>query len=243
MEKESNKDIYEPAFVENLFDNMSNSYERINVLFSFGFTHFWRRKMIKKTAILETKKVKIIDLMSGMGETWDAIKKRYPNSELTALDISEGMLKRARKKNSKTYQGKVKILNENILKSSLGSESYDIVYSAFGLKTFSKEQIKKLAIEVNRILKPGGAFAFVEISEPKHPLLHLFYYLYVGKITPQITKLLLGDPIEYKMLWEYTQRYKDSKWVAEIFQEVGLDTNYDQYFFGCGSGIHGKKIK
>lgn len=241
MEEDSDKYIYDPSFVENLFDKMSNSYERINLLFSFGFTHFWRKGMIDKITLPETRNLEIIDLMSGMGETWNLIKKKYPNSKLTALDISEGMLDRARKKNSTSFQESVTILKENVLDSSLESEKYDIVFSAFGLKTFSEDQILQLAKEVHRILKPNGEFAFVEISKPPNPLLNLFYQVYIGKITPQITKLLLGDPVQYKMLWEYTRRYKDSKRIAEIFSSVGLNTKYDRYFWACGTGIHGKK--
>jgi len=234
------QEIYEPEYVEKLFNKMSNSYERINILFSFGFTYFWRKEMINKVTA-SSNNLEIIDLMTGMGETWDLIKNKYPKSRLSGLDISKGMLKRANRKNEKEYENKVIILNENILDNSLKSESYDLVFSAFGLKTFNRKQIRKLAKEVKRILKPNGEFAFVEISEPSNYLLNLFYKLYIGKITPQITRLLLGDPIEYRMLWEYTKRYKDSKWVADVFKEEGLQTKYDRYFWGCGTGIHGTK--
>ena len=240
--KELDNKIYEPEFVESLFDKMSNSYERINILFSFGFTYMWRREMINKLTKSSKENLEIIDLMTGMGETWELIKRKYPTSTLTGLDISEGMLKRAKKKNKEKFNDRIILIKENVLNNSLKSKKYDVVFSAFGLKTFNKDQIKHLAKEVKRILKPAGEFAFVEISKPSNYLLNLFYELYIGKITPQITKLLLGDPIEYRMLWEYTKRYENSKWIVEIFEEVGLKTQFDNYFFGCGTGIHGLKI-
>jgi len=241
LRKESEKKIYDPEFVENLFDRMSNSYERINTLFSFGFTYFWRKGMISKIVESRNGNLEIIDLMTGMGETWDIIENTYPGSKLTGLDISEGMLKRARRKSKEKYNDSVIVIKENVLDNSLESGHYDLVLSAFGLKTFDKDQVLQLAKEVKRILKPNGEFVFVEISKPSNYLLNIFYQLYIGKITPIITKLLLGDPIEYRMLWEYTKRYKNSDWVKEIFEEVGLTTKYDSYFFGCATGIHGIK--
>jgi len=235
------KDIYEPEFVEGLFDKMSSSYEKINILFSFGFTYLWRKGMINKITQSQEAKLEIIDLMTGMGETWDLISNKFPAANLTGLDISEGMLKRARNKNEKKFDNNVFITKENVLSNSLKSESYDLVLSAFGLKTFNREQITELAKEVKRILKPNGEFAFVEISKPLNYFLNLFYQLYIGKMTPQITKLLLGDPIEYRMLWEYTKRYNDSKWVMEIFDSVGLTVKFDSYFGGCATGFHGTK--
>lgn len=197
--------------------------------------------MLKKILKPRTEPLQILDLMTGMGETWDLIKGKYPNATLTGLDISEGMLKRARKKNGDKFGNAVVITKENVLDNSLESDKYDVVLSAFGLKTFSKEQVEILAKEVKRVLKPKGEFAFVEISEPSSYVLNAFYKLYIGKITPQITKILLDDPKEYKMLWEYTKRYEDSRWVAGIFNACGLHTEYDSYFHGCGSGIHGVK--
>jgi hypothetical protein len=33
-------DIYNPGYVEKLFDEMSESYERVNYITSFGFSNF-----------------------------------------------------------------------------------------------------------------------------------------------------------------------------------------------------------
>jgi len=177
LEKKETDEIYNPKYVEGLFDKMSNSYERINVLFSFGFTEFWRNAMIKKVGNKVKGDVEIIDLMTGMGETWDVIKKYYPNSKLSGLDISEGMLSRAEKKNKKKYDNTIMLKRQNVLENNLESNKYDLVVCAFGLKTFNENQIETLAKEVERILKPNGNFAFIEISTPENFILNQFYRL------------------------------------------------------------------
>lgn len=241
MKNKEVKDIYNPKYVEQLFDKMSGSYERINVFFSFGFTSYCRNAMMRSIEKMEGSELEILDLMTGMGETWEAIKQRFPHSTLTGLDISEGMISRAERKNREKYRQSIILARQNVLESNLESGKYDIVVSAFGLKTFSQSQIEILAEEVKRVLKPGGRFVFIEISAPQNFLMNQFYRFYLGKVTPIITRLLLGDPVEYRMLWEYTRNFKDAKWVADIFTKAGLETAFDSYFFGCATGIHGVK--
>ena len=243
MESKENKEIYNPKYVESLFDKMSESYERINILFSFGFTYFWRKAMIKKIKNQVNPTPKLIDLMTGMGETWDLIKIYFPKSTVTGLDISTGMLGRATKKNKEKFDNKIITTRQNVLENSLNANEYDLVLCAFGLKTFNEAQISILAKEVKRILKPNGSFGFVEISAPNNFILKIFYQIYLGKITPIITKLLLGDPVEYRMLWQYTSKFENAKKVEKIFNEEGLKVVYDKYFFGCASGIRGIKME
>lgn len=89
--------IYNPEYVKTLFDKMSQSYERMNYITSFGFSIRWRHQFLNKIEP-SSEKIKIIDLLSGMGETWMPTIAKFPNAQLTALDFSEGMLKYASKK-------------------------------------------------------------------------------------------------------------------------------------------------
>lgn len=231
---------YSPEFVKGLFNRMSSSYERMNYITSFGFSIRWRRQSIK---VLETNlpSPQIIDLLAGMGETWHSLKTNFPDATISALDFSEEMIKRAKAKNQNAFNGSINVLQQDILNNKLPANHYDIVCCAYGLKTFNEEQLKQLAIETKRILKPGGAFSFVEVSKPEGRIMQLLYGFYLGKIIPIIGNLLLANATEYKMLWHYTNNFINAKRAKNIFEEVGLSTNYKSYFFGCATGIDGKK--
>lgn len=234
------EDIYNPEFVKGLFNRMSSSYERMNYITSFGFSARWRMQFL--SPLNETKdKVEIIDLLTGMGETWSAVKRKFPNSNLTALDFSGEMLKKANKKNELHFNSSVILLQQDVLQSKLKSNYYDIVICSFGLKAFDDLQLKVLAEETRRILKAGGKFSFIEISKPKSFILNRLYQFYIQHIIPILGKLLLGNPIEYKMLWLYTDRFENAKKADEIFKSTGLVTNYNTFFYGCSSGFSGQK--
>lgn len=179
--------------------------------------------------------------MTGMGETWSAVKRKYPNSQFSALDFSEGMLKQAKVKSIKSFGDSINLLNQNVLENNLPGDHYDIVISAFGLKTFNNDQLKRLAAETKRILKPGGVFSFIEVSQPASPVLHSLYKLHLKHVVPACGKILLGNPVEYRQLWKYTNAYRNSDAAAVIFSDAGLEVNKHDYFYGCATGISGRK--
>ncbi len=232
--------IYNPEFVKGLFNRMSSSYERMNYITSFGFSIRWRKQFIN--SIPSTKeKVEVMDLLTGMGENWESVRRKLPNATISALDFSEEMVKSAKLKNEKHFSSSILILQEDILQNTLPSHHYNIVICAFGLKTFNPDQLKILAIETSRILKPGGKFSFVEVSKPESFILKFFYGFYLGNIIPILGRLFQGDPTAYEMLWQYTEKFVNSKQAIEIFKSTGLTANYDSYFFGCASGFSGSK--
>ena len=235
------ENIYDPSFVKDLFNRMSTSYERMNYITSFGFSHRWRSQFINRLPA-RMEKTEVLDLLCGMGETWSFIKKRFPDSNLTALDFSIEMIKKAEHKNTWYFDKKVDIIQADILTDKIPGEKYDIVYCAFGLKTFSPEQLSILAKETFRLLKKGGQFSFVEVSKPENSILQMLYKLHIGTVVPFFGKLLLGNPEEYRMLWRYTERFQNTKSVIDIFQKTGLSIEFDSYFFGCATGFHGRKI-
>jgi demethylmenaquinone methyltransferase/2-methoxy-6-polyprenyl-1,4-benzoquinol methylase len=234
------KEKYDPAYIKSLFNKMSGSYERVNYITSFGFSLRWRKLFLRSLGRCSDK-LKIIDLMTGMGETWKPVKKYFPNAEFSALDFSEGMLKFAEEKNEKQFGNSIQLHCMNVLENDLPAEHYDIVMSAFGLKTFNENQISLLAKQIKRILKKGGRFSFIEVSSPANKILGALYKLHLGKVVPVCGKILLGNPTEYKMLWRFTEAYQNSQRAARLFENEGLKVVYDNYFGGCASGFHGEK--
>ncbi len=235
-------DIYEPIFIEKLFDKMSTSYSKMNYITSFGFSERWRRQCIEDIKIKKGKTV--VDLMTGMGECWKYILKNSDkDSKLIGLDFSTEMINRANKNKDKFKNASIKILKENVFENSIANQSADVVISGFGLKTFNDKQLEKLALQIDRILKPNGKFSLIDVSVPNNKMLKPFYLFYLKNIIPLIGKVFLGSPETYKMLGIYTERFENSKNAYQIFKQLGFEVEYVNYFYGCASGIKGRKIK
>lgn len=234
-------DIYNFDFVEKLFDEMSDTYETVNYITSFGFSRRWRNQFVKKVDI-KTGMV-VCDMMCGMGECWLAVAANLsPNDHLLAIDFSDKMLQHARKQSQKFPHLNIQIHKQNALANTLADESVDCIISGFGLKTFSNEQKKLFASEIKRILKPKGTFSLVEISVPQGWLLKKLYMFYLKQIIPILGRILLGNPDNYRMLGIYTEKFGNCEAMKEILLTEGLQVTYHQYFFGCASGISGIKV-
>jgi len=135
----------------------------------------------------------------------------------------------------------IHLIRQNVLASALRDASVDAVICSFGIKTLTLSQQRSLAAEINRLLKPGGTFALVEVSAPPFGLLRRPYLWYLKRVIPIVGRVMLGNPETYRMLGIYTERFGNAQNMVEVLREAGLDARYDSYFFGCASGVSGRK--
>ena len=126
--------IYDPRYVAGLFDEMAQSYGITNLISSLGFTYRWRRDCIAKAKISDNSRV--VDLMSGMGESSAVIMKMgiHPKSIL-AIDLSSTMCDLARDHMTSLPGGIFRPLQGDALKCPIEDNTVDHVVSTFGLKT------------------------------------------------------------------------------------------------------------
>ncbi len=232
--------IYNRTFVQQLFDEMSGTYGFVNMVTSFGFSRRWRRRCVAEIEI--PKSSQVVDLMTGMGELFPSIAPRVGDrGNLIAIDISPVMCQRAKRHEHGNLACPVEVLEADALESDLPTASADVVLSSFGLKTFSAEQIEKLAQEVHRILKPNGCFSFVEISVPPSRWLRAPYMFYLRRIIPFLGWLFMGNPENYRLLGIYTTLFRNCDAACRAFQTAGLHAETQSYFFGCATGIVGHR--
>lgn len=229
--------LYDPQFVRGLFDEMAETYGIVNLLSSFGFAIWWRRQLARTLSVEPTATV--LDLMTGMGELCCEISKSLSvDGTLLALDNSPVMCRRAETLQLNTAY---RVIEADALAVPLENDSVDYVFSTFGLKTFDHQQISRLASEVNRVLRPGGGFAFLEISVPPNRLLRVPYLFYLRSVVPTLGRLFLGNPDNYRMLGVYTQAFGNCTAAANLFAESGLECGLRSHFFGCATSIVGYK--
>ena len=216
---------------------MASTYGHVNLISSFGFTARWRHQAVAGLPLESAECV--VDLMSGMGELWRSLFLRSCLI-LRALWV---LISRRRWLAGRTGNGAFpggNPVQDVLLLDSLPA-SADIVVSSFGLKTFNREQQRRLARIVAVLLKPGGKLSFVEISVPPWLPLRAIFMLYLKWLIPLIGRLLLGNPDCYRMLGVYTQAFHNATHFAECLQQAGLDAVSVSYFFGCATGVRGSK--
>ena len=232
-------ELYAPAFVRALFDDMADTYERVNELTSFGFSRRWRRQAVERLDV--TTGATVLDEMTGMGEGWSYLARRLgPGGRIVAIDLSAGMLAHAEVRRHRVSTP-VDLRLGDALETGLPDGSVDAVLCLFGLKTLSPTQQTTFAREIARVLRPGGCLSLIEVSVPPAMLLRVPYLFYLKHVIPVLGRLLLGNPNSYRLLGVYTERFRDARPVAAALTRSGLEPEFVSSFFGCASGVVARK--
>ena len=235
-------DINAPEFVKGVFDRCSGKYIAFSNILSFGFTERWRRQCVEQLEFKGAPPAEGYDIMSGTGEAWPHLLRRFPTvAAITAVDISSGMHRRAMDRLHRRRTHVVKFIEDDVLKSTLPNSSADFIVSTFGLKTFNSDQHRRLAKLVSRVLRPGGSFSFIEASDARGWVFGPVYRMYLGTVLPVVERVLLRGAQDFAMIGQYTRNFGDASKFAEMLRDEGMEPRYQQYFFGCASGVSGQK--
>lgn len=158
---------------ESEFDKFADEYDSIhtsNIKLSGETPRFFSEyKILDLVKLVNryhlSKKVKIVDFGSGVGNSIEFIRKYLPTSELTCLDVSRKSLDIAKKR----FSNKSEYIHFDGKKIPLNDNGYDIVFSACVFHHIPKNEHDSLLIEIYRILKKGGVFVVFE-HNPYNPL-------------------------------------------------------------------------
>ncbi len=237
-----NENIYDPAFVADLFDRCSSNYRRWSAVSSFGFIYIWRKQCVERLSNEPSSGNVAVDLMAGTGEIWPHLLRRLPDlATITAIDISHKMHLEAVERLHENYSDKITHIEADALKTDLPNEYADIVVSTFGLKTFNHAQQSTLATQIARILKPGGSFSMIEASDPKGWILRPIYRFYLDRALPQIERFFLRGANDFSMIGTYTRNFENCTHIETALRDAGLEVKMRKHFFGCATSVAGYK--
>ncbi len=174
-------------FVKKMFNDISNNYDMLNRILSFGVDKYWRKKLIKSMHIIDGQH--ILDVATGTGDVVFAINKKY-NTTIVGLDISKNMLEVAQLKLDKIKSDKTKIefINGDAEQLPMGDNSYDHICIAFGFRNLGDYNLALQ--EFYRVLKPEGRLSILEFSESKIKIFNIIFQFYFNKVLPRIASLI-----------------------------------------------------
>lgn len=218
--KPYNEEQSKKAQVEEMFDNIAPSYDKLNHIISFNLDRIWRRRVMR--IVRRAKATKIMDIATGTGDLAIAMAKRVDRTQILGIDLSEEMLAVARRKVQK--QG----LEERIMLEKGDAEnlhmvetgSIDAATVAFGVRNF--ENLEGGLKEIHRTLREGGKFVVLELSVPKNRFIRWFYAQYSHRILPGIGAMISKDKQAYVYLPESIDEFPAPERFVEILKGVGF---------------------
>ncbi len=224
--------------VENMFDSIASSYDFLNHFLSFGIDYHWRNKALK--IIKSVKPESILDIATGTGDLAILSSKAKPK-KIVGIDISQNMLNVAIEKvKKKGLEDLIAMQKEDSENLSFEDNTFDLAMVAFGVRNF--ENLEKGLSEIRRVLKPGGTFIVLELSQPRVFPMKQFYGFYSNNILPTFGKIVSSDSSAYTYLPESVKRFPAYEEFTKIMDKVGFkNTSFNPLTFGISNLYRGEK--
>lgn len=204
--------------VAKMFDNISENYDGLNRVISFGIDVKWRKKVIQ--IIGENKPKTLLDIATGTGDLAIMMAELKPE-KIVGLDISEGMLEVGKQKvAAKKLDGLIDMVlgdSENI---PFDDNYFDAITVSFGVRNF--ENLDKGLQEILRVLKPRGVFTVLETAVPTKTPYKQGYQIHSKYILPLVGKLFSKDKTAYSYLSESANAFPYGKAFNNILEKNGF---------------------
>jgi demethylmenaquinone methyltransferase/2-methoxy-6-polyprenyl-1,4-benzoquinol methylase len=235
--KESEKGKKEQ--VAEMFDRIAFRYDLMNRFLSARTDVGWRKKAIKLLG--KEHPQQILDVATGTGDMAIMAAKMLKPSQITGIDISEGMLEMGRKKVEKEGLANViQLFKGDSETINYPDYSFDAVMVAFGVRNF--ENLEKGLSEMLRVLKPGGRLVVLEFSTPKRRAVKSLYNLYMRIVAPQVAKWFRQNTEAYEYLNKSTNAFPDRHRLTDILTKLGYtDTGFTPLSLGICCIYSGRK--
>lgn len=228
--KPYNENEEKASQVEQMFDNIASTYDKLNHRLSWNIDKWWRKNAI--SILSKYHPLSILDVATGTGDFAIQEAKTLKPERIVGVDISEGMMAiGAQKVKSLGLDNVIEFQREDCLSMSFADNSFDAITAAFGIRNF--QQLERGLAEMLRVLKPEGHVCIIELTSPvRFPMKQLFW-LYSHFILPVYGRIISKDSSAYTYLTKTIEVFPQGEEMMEIFKRLGYkDVMFKRLTFG-----------
>lgn len=199
-------------------------------------TNYQSQKWIEKPSLFAETSLsyfprsgRILELGAGLGQDSQFFLKQGYEVVTTDLEIEaleEAFSKLPRELREKSHIQQIDLRKKLPFKNG----SFDVVYAHLSLHYFDQETTREIIQEIERVLKPGGVFAFLtnSVSDPEYATGDLIepHFFQIGKVQKRFFSVdyvrEITNRFQIHLLDQLGQTYKDSaKGHHELVRFIG----------------------
>lgn len=212
-------DLSKKEQVQQMFDTIAPTYDKMNGALSLGIDGYWRRDALKE--LRKYPHSQLLDIATGTGDFAILAQQILHPEKITAVDISEGMMTVGMQKvQAKGLEEIITFEVQDCSDLRYDDNSYDAAIIAFGVRNF--EQIDKSFQEVLRVLKPGGVFLILELSTPQETPMKQLYATYTQYVMPTLSAIFAKEQRAYSYLPESIAAFPQGREMMLILKKNGF---------------------
>jgi demethylmenaquinone methyltransferase / 2-methoxy-6-polyprenyl-1,4-benzoquinol methylase len=216
-----------------MFGRVAPRYDLANHLLSANVDRYWRNRTVTRVRdVLNRPQSRVLDLACGTGDLLIALE-REAGRQLIGCDFCHPMLTGA---HAKLRGGRLKsvLLESDALALPLPDSSVDLITIAFGYRNLAN--YRGGLSEMRRVLRPGGALAILEFTQPPNHAFAAVYNWYTRHVLPIVGGAISGSPEAYRYLPESVRKFPDAPELARMMTEAGFSAVEWEYLtFGIAA--------
>jgi demethylmenaquinone methyltransferase/2-methoxy-6-polyprenyl-1,4-benzoquinol methylase len=222
--------------VQKIFSEVSETYDLINHVLTFGLDILWRRKAAKEAA--RKGGYYWLDVCSGTGEMAQSLSRISDGKvKIVSVDFSFPMLAKALEKK---LNPAVSFTLAEAGSLPFPDETFDLITISFATRNINtrKQALNSYLGEFRRVLKPGGCFINLETSQPSSKIVRTLFHLYIKLTVKPLGSLISGSKPGYSYLAFTVPRfYTPEEFSSLLYQAKFARVTFKSLFFGI-SAIH-----
>ena len=204
------------ADVREMFDTIAPVYDRLNRLMTAGRDEAWRRAAVAAAGVGPGDSV--VDVACGTGRLAGRLADRVgPFGRVVGVDLSEGMLERARADYRDVVQ--LEFVAANALHLPFADGTFDAATIGFGLRNLA--DFRAGFAELARVVRPGGRVVCLELTMPRPRLWGRVFHATFRRIAP-VAGALAGVRTAYQYLPASLEGFPSADALAGTMREAGL---------------------
>jgi demethylmenaquinone methyltransferase/2-methoxy-6-polyprenyl-1,4-benzoquinol methylase len=210
---------HRPKTPQAIFDRVAPYYDRFNGLLSLGFDRSWRRAAVQALALRDGERM--LDVATGTGALALEVFRRHPHVHVTGCDLNERMLAVAQQR-AAALGAPIELMRCDAGTLPFASGTFDAVSLAFAVDDMPDRDA--CIAEIVRVLRPGGRFALLELSQPDTQPFQGLYRLYLG-----LFGWLRGFRVQgYDHLAQEIRGYRGAAAIATLLARHGFEAYRQQ---------------
>ena len=225
--------------VGDVFDSVSQNYDLMNDLMSFGIHRLWKKIAVETSGLRDN--FKVLDLAGGTGDMVKLMRSKISNQGSIILsDINWSMLKEGRDRLIDQGIEDVQIAQIDAQHLPFKENTFDLVTIAFGLRNVTNKQAALESILYS--LKPGGKLMVLEFSRPTNEIFRELYDLFSFEVIPKIGEFVAQSEESYRYLAESIRMHPTQEELKGLMESAGFSNcNFDNLTNGIVAIHSGKK--
>lgn len=218
--------------VNQMFSRVAKRYDLMNDVISLGTQRRWRRELFRQIQVRPG--MDCLDLCCGTGDlTISLAHQAGPSGRVVGLDFNQEMLTLAADKVARQDLRKdIELVKGDAMRLPFAADSFDVVSIGFGLRNVP--DAGQVLAEAWRVLRPGGQFGCLEMSQPSNALVRVGWRAYF-KLFPHLAQLFGANVQDYQYLKDTAQQFVSAPKLLKMMKDAGFHhCRYEK--LNCGAG-------